>query len=398
MDCTSPHTAHAKPVYDYNSNQVNQVVAVSAPIFNANKLKLGLFGANCSGGETPTRIAQRWDGSWDKNLALARLAEDAGLEFLLPVARWLGYGGETDFQGEVLETIAWASALLAQTHRINVFTTAHTAFHHPIVIAKQIASMDQIGAGRVGLNVVCGWNKPEYDIFGVPLPDDHVTRYGYGQEWFEIAARLWSSEQPFDWDGKFFQLAGVRGRPKPVNGIPPIISAAGSTEGREFATRNANFLFTPIIDLERSRTEVAELKAKARTHGRTVGVLTFAQVVCRPTTREAEEYLHWYAVENADEEAVDNLMHLLFSHAKSYPPEVQELIRSRVAAGHGGYPLNGDPDTVAAGLEAIYAAGFAGAALVFVDYLDELPYFRDEVIPRLESRGLRQPATNSRSV
>ena len=364
--------------------------AVSAPIFNANKLKLGIFAANCSGGHSPTAIAERWDGSWESDLAIAQLADEAGLEFLLPIARWIGYGGQTDFQGEVLETITWATALLARTRQINVFTTAHTAFHHPIVIAKQIASMDQIGAGRAGLNIVCGWNKPEYDVFGVSLPDDHQTRYDYGQEWFDIVTKLWTSDAPFERNGKYFKLTGVRGRPKPVSGVPPIFNAAGSKEGRDFATRNTHFLFTPTIELQRSKTEVAELKAQARTHGRSVEVLTFAQVVCRPTTKEAEEYLQWYAEENADEEAVDNLMRLMFSHAESFPHDVQKLIRHRMAAGHGGFPLAGDPDTVAKGIEQIHATGFAGATLSFVDYVAEFPYFRDEVLPRLEARGLRQ--------
>ena len=194
------------------------MLVVPAPIFNANKVKLGIFAANCSGAHSPTTVADRWDSSWEGNLTIAQFADDAGFEFLLPIARWIGYGGKTDFQGEVLETITWATALLARTRQTNVFTTAHTAFHHPIVIAKQIASMDQIGAGRVGLNIVCGWNKPEYAVFGVSLPDDHLTRYEYGQEWFDIVTKLWTNDATFDWDSKYFKLQGVRGRPKPLNG------------------------------------------------------------------------------------------------------------------------------------------------------------------------------------
>ena len=73
-----------------------------SPIFNANRLKLGLFSPNCSGGMAVTKVAERWDNRWDNNIALARMADEAGLEFLLPIARWIGYGGETDFHGSVL--------------------------------------------------------------------------------------------------------------------------------------------------------------------------------------------------------------------------------------------------------------------------------------------------------
>lgn len=365
--------------------------APTAPVFNDNPFKIGFFSPNCSGGMSPTTIPERWASTMANNIALARLADAAGCEFLLPIARWIGYGGKTDFHGRVLETITWATAMLAHTRYMNVFATIHTAFNHPVVVAKQIATMDELSGGRAGLNVVCGWNKPEYEALGVALPQDHATRYAYGEEWFDIVRRLWTTEGPFDYSGRFFTLKGVYGNPRPLRGIPPILNAAGSKEGREFATRNANFLFTPAIDLGRSRDEVAALKQQARDGGRGVEVLTFSHVVCRATTREAEEYLHWYARENADEEAVDNLIRLMFEHAESFPHDLLKLIRDRMAAGHGGYPLTGDPDTVADGIRRLHETGFAGTTLSFVDYVREFPYFRDEVMPRLERLGLRHP-------
>ena len=129
-----------------------------SPIVGQNKLKLGFFSPNCSSGMSVTKVPERWQNTWENNIRLARLADDAGIEFLLPIARWIGYGGETDFHGSVLETVTWASGLLAHTKRINVFATVHTAFIHPIVAAKQLATADMLGSGRLGLNVVAGWN------------------------------------------------------------------------------------------------------------------------------------------------------------------------------------------------------------------------------------------------
>jgi FMNH2-dependent dimethyl sulfone monooxygenase len=94
-----------------------------------------------------------------KNLALGRLLDDAGIDFMLPIARWIGYGGETDFHGGVLETMTWAAGLLASTKDISVFATIHTAANHPVVVAKQIATIDHIGNGRAGLNIVAGWKQ-----------------------------------------------------------------------------------------------------------------------------------------------------------------------------------------------------------------------------------------------
>src|SRR3954470_20479342 len=132
-------------------------------MYNANALKIGLFGANCSSGRAVTLVPERWSGNWPDNLKLARMAEESGFDFLLPIARWKGYGGDTDYQGATLETLTWASGLLGATRRITVFGTVHANLVHPLVAAKQFVTADQIGHGRFGLNVVCGWNEGEYE-------------------------------------------------------------------------------------------------------------------------------------------------------------------------------------------------------------------------------------------
>src|SRR5262252_3450441 len=57
-----------------------------------NRLKLGLFGANCSSGRNVTKVPERWSGTWPDNLTLARMADEAGIDFMLPIGRWKGYG------------------------------------------------------------------------------------------------------------------------------------------------------------------------------------------------------------------------------------------------------------------------------------------------------------------
>ncbi len=98
--------------------------------------KLGTFSSNCSSGMTVSKLPERWVNSWENNLKLGKMLDEAGIDFMLPIARWIGYGGETDFHGGVLETVTWATALLANTKDISVFATIHTAANHPAVIAK----------------------------------------------------------------------------------------------------------------------------------------------------------------------------------------------------------------------------------------------------------------------
>src|SRR5487761_1683740 len=102
-------------------------------MYNENKLKLGFFGSNCSSGRFVTKAPERWSGSWDDNVRLAQMADEAGIDFMLPIGRWKGYGGDTDYQGATLETMSWASGLLAKTRRMPVFGTVHAPLFHPLI-------------------------------------------------------------------------------------------------------------------------------------------------------------------------------------------------------------------------------------------------------------------------
>jgi alkanesulfonate monooxygenase SsuD/methylene tetrahydromethanopterin reductase-like flavin-dependent oxidoreductase (luciferase family) len=218
-----------------------------APAFRsprADHLRLGLFSANCKGGLAISTAPGGWNASWENNLKLAEMADAAGLDFHLPVARWIGSAHPSGWMDESLDPIAWASALLARTRRIQVFATLHTAMHHPIAAAKACATASQIGDGRFGLNIVCGWNKPEYDMFGLPFQVDHVEKYAHGQEWFDIVQRIWTEQAPFDHAGEHWQLRQVRGQPQPVGGQPVVVNAAASPDGRAFALRNSDYLLT----------------------------------------------------------------------------------------------------------------------------------------------------------
>jgi len=362
-------------------------------ILDGRDFKLGLFSANCSGGLAVTTIDERWSASWEDNLRMARIADEAGIDFLLPIARWIGYKGDTNFHGHVLDPVVWAAGLLASTKRISVFSTIHTAFNHPLATAKAISTLDQIGgAGRAGLNIVAGWNQPEYETMGVDMPQEHDARYAFAQEWWDIIRETWSRDEVFDHNGDFFTLQHIESEPKPAGGRVPVLNAGSSGQGRDFAARNSDFVFTIIPDIQTGAGIAEGLKEQARTqYNREVGVLTLSHIVCRPTRAEAEEYVRYYAEENADWGAVDYLMNLQGLHAQSFTPEMLETMRARFASGHGSLPIFGTPDDVADAIAEVHAAGFAGMTMAFVDYAGELPYFAQEVLPRLEAKGVRLP-------
>jgi alkanesulfonate monooxygenase SsuD/methylene tetrahydromethanopterin reductase-like flavin-dependent oxidoreductase (luciferase family) len=182
-------------------------------IFNKNKFKLGLFGMNCQGGLSLTKAPERWDASWDHNVQAAKLADAAGLEFLLPIGRWHGYQGSSDTQGTTFETLAWACGLLASTQDITTFGTLHVAFVNPVFAAKQMVTADHIGHGRFGLNVVSGWNPVEFGMMGVDL-GDHEGRYDYAEEWLTIRGRAFRLRRsPLQIEGRARQAEAMVGHP-----------------------------------------------------------------------------------------------------------------------------------------------------------------------------------------
>ncbi len=361
---------------------------------STHRLKIGLFGANCSSGRAVTKVPERWTGSWDDCKRLAQMADAAGLEFMLPIGRWKGYGGETDYQGATLETITWATGLLAATEKLVAFGTVHAPLIHPVVAAKAMMTADQIGHGRFGLNLVCGWNEDEFSMFGVQQRD-HEARYDYAKEWLDAIKAMWTREEQFDFAGRYIQLKDVRAKPKPYGGTRPYVMNAGaSATGQAFAIANCDGLFvsTSLQALDTAEQTVRRVKEAARQQGRALDVFTAGVVTCRPTRKEAEEYDRYATVENADLGAIDHILAMRGVTPDKYSAEEFAALRRKQAYGMGGVRLVGTPDEIAQHLAALGEAGIAGIALSFVHYTDELPYFCAEVLPRLERLGLRNPA------
>jgi FMNH2-dependent dimethyl sulfone monooxygenase len=88
------------------------------PMLGLNRLKLGVFSMNTDGGLTLTRVPERWPALWSETVEVAQLADRAGLEFLLPIARWKGFGGEMNSREWSFETLTHAAGLAGVTERI----------------------------------------------------------------------------------------------------------------------------------------------------------------------------------------------------------------------------------------------------------------------------------------
>lgn len=363
------------------------------------KLKLGIFAANLSSGMFATRVPERWQATWDENQRLAQMADERGLEFFIPLARWKGQGGSTNYQDWGFETLTWAAALLACTQRIFVFGTVHVLLFHPVVAAKMMVTADHAGHGRFGVNLVVGPSKPQMPMFGIAVPE-HDERYVLAQEWIDIVRRLWTEPNEFDFRGKYFQLDELHASPLSFAGTEPLVLNAGASGvGQEYAVRNSNAFFTSIKsstfdeatgvvtpDLPVVAEIVRSVRTRAAELGREIGIYTNAQIICRPTQKEALDYYRYALEENADWTAIDNEIHVRTGiEPDPNSPAHQERRRRQIRQ----FPLIGDPDYVTGLLVALSELGFDGVGMTMINYLDELPYICDEVLPRLQAAGLR---------
>lgn len=357
------------------------------PLFGPNKFKLGVFSINADGGLALTKVPERWQVEWPSILKLAEMVDQAGIEFILPIARWKGFGGETDARGCSFETLTLGAALAAVTKNIGIFSTVHAPFVHPVFAAKALATIDHISGGRAGLNIVCGWNQPEFDMFGIGQAED---RYAQGLEWYEIVRRILQGEESFDFGGKYFKLKNVCGAPLSQQKPRPVtMSAAFSPPGREFAAKTSDFLFTTFAEIESGALHIEDIKKHGMEHSRELGVFTTCHVVCRPTRQAAEDYYHYYAVDMADRGAVDQHMALKKEFAHSHDSHVFDLYKKRFAGGAGTYPLVGTPVDIVNEMIKMSEIGFSGTTLSFVNFLEELPFFLDKVLPLMREAGLR---------
>ena len=263
---------------------------------------------------------------------------------------------------------------------------------NPVIAAKQMVTADHIGEGRFGLNIVVGWNEGEFEMFGVEQRE-HEDRYDYAQEWIDAITLIWSDQEDFDFQRKYFNMKGVRGKPKPFGGTRPLMMNAGSSPtGQAFAIRNCDafFLQASRVSLDETAQRVSGVQRLAKESGRDIGCYTVGVITCRPTRKEAEDYYHYSVVEHADWSAVDGILGLKDISPQTVPMQEYLLKRNQYAQGMGGLPIVGDPDFVARQLADLSQAGLTGIGVSLVNYADELPFFCDEVLPRLARMGVRE--------
>jgi FMNH2-dependent dimethyl sulfone monooxygenase len=363
------------------------------PLRGPNKLKLGVFSFNGGGGAF-TNHPDRFEPTWENNVRIAQLADRLGLEAVVPYAKWKAFAGDGHYSGRTYETFTWAAGLAALTEQIAVMSTVHVPVYGPLLTAKLAATLDHISGGRCGINIVCGWFKPEIEMFGSSITS-HEDRYGAADEWVQLVERLWTEDKSFDFEGKFYSMKQAFSDPKPLGARPMLMNAGGSDRGKEFAAQNCDIAFILPFDPrpEAIKAQVDGYRKLAREkYGREIQVWTYGYCVQRDTVAQAKAYVDEYAGTYGDTIAADNFIAQNVANAKTVPPGVMEKMRYSLMAGIGSYPLLGNPDDISSSLGQLSDAGLDGVLLMWLDYEGGLQRFGDSVLPRLIATGHRQPA------
>ncbi len=348
------------------------------------RMQLGLFMPNCGTGYSmSTYKADPEFWTYESNLRVALAAEAAGFDFLFPVAKWKGYGGETDYLGVSLETMTWASALLSRTSRIQVFSTVHVPVFHPVATAKMGATLDHIGKGRWGLNVVSGWSELEFGMMGIEVMP-HAERYRRTEAYIEILKGLWTQEPgTFNYDCPWYKITGGYVRPQPLRKPHPVIANAGvSEEAKAVVSRLCDWAFVSLLAAEQARPVAQDIKQRAALLGRQVQCACYPYVLWRDTREEAEGERR-RILDQMDKVAVDNWARGVNLQSGSFDNFTLEAF----TLGAGALPVVGSREDVAETLMELYRSGMDGFLMVMQEPYQDTLRFDQEIMPLLRLMG-----------
>ncbi len=285
------------------------------------------------------------------------------------------------FLGPDLESWMLSSALAAKTTRIKIMPAVHPGIICPQIAAKMGATLDRISGGRCAVNVVGGWHKEEFNIFGNGgWLDDDQGRYRRIDEFIQVLKGLWTEEN-FSFGGDFFKVVLGEVPFKPQQSPCPPIYAAGRTEaGKDTIAKHCDTWFIMAGADHKAHEqhwsaiarEVRDMRQRSSAHGRNVRCALNAHVVCATTNEEA--------MLRADE---------LAAYGKG--GRIPAIAVSGIGVG-----LIGAPEVIAERIRRLEDIGIELLMLKFSPMLEQLDMFAEDVLPLLgRERGLSNSAAEA---
>jgi pyrimidine oxygenase len=358
-------------------------------------MKFGVFLPNGSNGYIPSRAAPVYLPRWEHNLAITQEAERQGLDFVLSMMKYRGFGGETGYWDACLETFTLMAGLAAATSRIGLFPSVTLLAHHPALAARMVATIDQISGGRCGLNIVTGWNKPEYVQMGLWPGDEHYARrYELAADYLSIVKSLWRHGRVTH-RSDFYTLDDCTVAPHPGRDLP-IVCAGQSPAGVAFTAAHGDHNFV-MAHPERLKRIVDGVKQEAARHGRTVGTYALFGLVVAETDAAARAEGE-RIIAGADQGAIANILAsaAMDANVGGTADRLKEALALPLEEGNIAFMsfpvIHGSPETVAKKIDTIaQETGIDGMLFSWTDFVPGIRMFGEEVLPRLSCRKKTMP-------
>ena len=353
-------------------------------------MNIGVFIPIGNNGWLISTNAPQYKPTFELNKEIVLRAERHGFDFALSMIKLRGFGGATEFWDHNLESFTLMAGLAAVTSRIRLFATAATLTLPPAIVARMTSTIDSISNGRFGVNLVTGWQRPEYSQMGL-WPGDAFfsTRYDYLSEYVQVLRELWT-EGRSDLKGRYFSMDDCRLSPRPRADVK-VICAGQSDAGMEFSARHAdyNFCFGKGVNTPRAFAPAAQrlLQACAQT-GRRVSSYVLFMVIADQTDEAARAKWEHYKA-GADQEALAWLTRQSNADTRSgTDTNVRQMADPTSAVNINMGTLVGSYESVARMLDEVATVpGTEGVLLTFDDFLAGVDAFGTRIQPLMKSRA-----------
>jgi pyrimidine oxygenase len=352
-------------------------------------MDLGIFLPIANNGWLRSLNAPHYAPTFELNKSLVQSAERYGFEFALSMVRFKGYGGETGHWDQAMESFTLTAGLAAVTSQIKLFASTAIVTMPPAVVAQMASTINSIAPGRFGVNIVSGWNKPEYGSIGLWPGDEHFQRrYEHATEYVQVMRQLWETGAS-TFNGKFCKTEEAQLLP-PLGHID-VVGAGQSDEGMRFVAAQADFNFimgrglnTPLAFAE----TVARLRTISAEVGRPVGAYVVFMVIAEASADAAARKWNSY-VEGCDH-AVQQAVAAAALHNTSFSEHssTKVIIDTQQAVNANMGTLVGSYAEVAAMLDEVASVeGVSGVMLVFDEFREGIEKFGQFVQPLMTARS-----------
>lgn len=352
-------------------------------------MEIGVFIPIGNNGWLLSENAPQYKPTFDLNKQVTLSAEKHGLDFVLSMIKLRGFGGKTEFWDHNLESFTLMSGLAAVTSRIKIYATAATLVMPPAIVARMAATIDSISGGRFGVNLVTGWQRPEYSQMGMWPGDEHfANRYDYLAEYATILRELWNTGRS-DLKGKYFQMDDCRLSPRPQTDVK-LICAGSSNAGMAFSAQYAdyNFCFGMGVNTPTAFAPTVErMRAAAEKTGRDVSSYVLFMIIADETDEAARAKWESYKA-GADQEAISWLGLQSAADTKSgSDTNVRQMADPVSAVNINMGTLVGSYANVARMLDEVPTVpGTGGVLLTFDDFVKGVEDFGTRIQPLMKCR------------